>query len=448
MRWNAKSPPQWEWDHLFFNTNPTENSKLQSPNWTGEANQEISFELFDASGSNGCSGSELIHASSSRTTKSASINSSSNMGSKTSIFTFESSQDDSSGKQELSKEELVETSHAPEPSSVSGEPLLTLKLGKRLYFEDVCPGSDSKNISFSKDSMSSLSSGKKCKSNDQSIQYPCCQVEGCGLDLSSAKNYHRKHRVCESHSKSPKVVVAGLELRFCQQCSRFHGLLEFDEKKRSCRRRLSDHNARRRKPLPEVVQSSQSALSSVPCERRQQMSPFAFSRTATSIACQDIHNSELSQTKDFLMKPAKANTEIPSIVTMLSNDSNISFTSKDIATKNINLGIEDSLNSSDPNTAKDFHRALSLLSTTNSWGSYEGKSISLEHSSHTSATQPATHAVSQRLPLSSLEYWHSDQPLNSNTWISYSNSDDNGRFHEFQLFREPFESGFPYDQLD
>nr|KYP52932.1 Squamosa promoter-binding-like protein 12 [Cajanus cajan] len=378
MRWNAKSPPQWEWDHLFFNTNPTENSKLQSPNWTGEANQEISFELFDASGSNGCSGSELIHASSSRTTKSASINSSSNMG------------------------------------------------------------SDSKNISFSKDSMSSLSSGKKCKSNDQSIQYPCCQVEGCGLDLSSAKNYHRKHRVCESHSKSPKVVVAGLELRFCQQCSRFHGLLEFDEKKRSCRRRLSDHNARRRKPLPEVVQS----------KRRQQMSPFAFSRTATSIACQDIHNSELSQTKDFLMKPAKANTEIPSIVTMLSNDSNISFTSKDIATKNINLGIEDSLNSSDPNTAKDFHRALSLLSTTNSWGSYEGKSISLEHSSHTSATQPATHAVSQRLPLSSLEYWHSDQPLNSNTWISYSNSDDNGRFHEFQLFREPFESGFPYDQLD
>jgi hypothetical protein len=30
-------------------------------------------------------------------------------------------------------------------------------------------------------------------------------------------------------------------------CQRFHGLSEFDEKKKSCRRRLSDHNARRRK---------------------------------------------------------------------------------------------------------------------------------------------------------------------------------------------------------
>ncbi|KAL2343465.1 hypothetical protein Fmac_004750 [Flemingia macrophylla] len=422
MEWNAKSAPQWEWEHLFFNTKLTENSKLQSPNWTGEANQETNFELFDASGGSGCSGSELAHASSSRISKSASINSSSNVGSKTSLFTFESSQDDSSDKKE-SKEDPVKTSHAPEPASVSGEPLLTLKLGKRLYFEDVFPGSDSKNISFSKDSLSSLITGKKCKSNGQSIQYPCCQVEGCGLDLSSAKDYHRKHRVCESHSKSPKVVVAGLECRFCQQCSRFHGLLEFDEKKRSCRRRLSDHNARRRKPISEAVQSSQSVLSSVPCERRQQMSPFAFSRTTTNVSCQDLRNSDLPQTKDFLMKPAKANTEIPSI--------------------------EDSIKSSDPNATKDFHRALSLLSTTNSWGSYDAKSISLEHSSHTtSATRPATQTVSQCLPLSSSDCWHSDQPLNSSMWVSYSNSDDNSRFHEFQLFREPYESGFSYNQLD
>ncbi|KAK7359372.1 hypothetical protein VNO77_01329 [Canavalia gladiata] len=448
MEWNAKSPPQWDWEHLFFNTKPTENSKLQSLNWSGEANHEINVELFDTSGGSGCSGSELIPASSSRTSKSASVNSSSNMGSKTSIFTFESSQDDSSGKKELSKEEPVETSHAPEPSSVSGEPLLTLKLGKRLYFEDVCPGSDSKNLSFSKDPISSFSTGKKCKSNGQNVQYPRCQVEGCGLDLSSAKDYHRKHRVCESHSKSPKVVVAGVERRFCQQCSRFHGLLEFDEKKRSCRRRLSDHNARRRKPLPEAVKLTHSALSSAPCEGRQQMSPFAYSSNATNLACQDIHSSKLPQTKDFLMKPAKANTEIPSIVTMLSNGSDISITSKGHATKSINLGIEDSINSSVPNAAQDFHRALSLLST-NSWGSYETKSISLEHSNHTApTTQPGIHAASQRLPPASSEYWHTDQPLNSSMWISYSNSDDNNRFHEFQLFREPYESGFPYDQLD
>ena len=48
-----------------------------------------------------------------------------------------------------------------------------------------------------------------------------CQVEGCGLDLTRVKDYHRKHRVCEAHTKSPRVIVAGQERRFCQQCSRW-----------------------------------------------------------------------------------------------------------------------------------------------------------------------------------------------------------------------------------
>ena len=223
MEWNAKSPSQWDWEHLLFcNAKATENPKLQPPDWSDEANGEINVGLLDTSGGSGCSGSELIHASSSRSSKSASINSSSNRDSKTSVFTLESSQDDSSGKKELSKEEApVENSHALEPSSGSGEPLLTLKLGKRLYFEDVCQGSGAKkNLSSSEAPMPTLSTGKKCKSNGQNVQFPRCQVEGCGLDLSSAKDYHRKHRVCECHSKSPKVVIAGLERRFCQQCSR------------------------------------------------------------------------------------------------------------------------------------------------------------------------------------------------------------------------------------
>lgn len=49
------------------------------------------------------------------------------------------------------------------------------------------------------------------------------------------------------HAKAPKVVVLGLEQRFCQQCSRFHSVSEFDESKRSCRKRLAGHNERRRK---------------------------------------------------------------------------------------------------------------------------------------------------------------------------------------------------------
>ncbi|KAL4015090.1 hypothetical protein IC575_027319 [Cucumis melo] len=74
-----------------------------------------------------------------------------------------------------------------------------------------------------------------------------CQAEGCNADLSQAKHYHRRHKVCEFHSKASTVITAGLTQRFCQQCSRFHVVGEFDNGKRSCRKRLADHNRRRRK---------------------------------------------------------------------------------------------------------------------------------------------------------------------------------------------------------
>jgi hypothetical protein len=49
---------------------------------------------------------------------------------------------------------------------------------------------------------------------------PSCAVDGCKADLSRCRDYHRRHKVCEAHSKTPLVVVAGREMRFCQQCSR------------------------------------------------------------------------------------------------------------------------------------------------------------------------------------------------------------------------------------
>lgn len=49
---------------------------------------------------------------------------------------------------------------------------------------------------------------------------PRCQAEGCNADLSHAKHYHRRHKVCEFHSKASTVIAAGLTQRFCQQCSR------------------------------------------------------------------------------------------------------------------------------------------------------------------------------------------------------------------------------------
>uniref|UniRef100_A0A7N0UN81 SBP-type domain-containing protein n=1 Tax=Kalanchoe fedtschenkoi TaxID=63787 RepID=A0A7N0UN81_KALFE len=78
----------------------------------------------------------------------------------------------------------------------------------------------------------------------------CCQADKCGADLAVAKQYHRRHKVCEAHAKAQVVLLAGIRQRFCQQCSRFHEVSEFDESKRSCRRRLAGHNERRRKHSP------------------------------------------------------------------------------------------------------------------------------------------------------------------------------------------------------
>ncbi|EOA36745.1 hypothetical protein CARUB_v10012577mg [Capsella rubella] len=88
---------------------------------------------------------------------------------------------------------------------------------------------------------------KKVRSGSPGGNYPMCQVDNCTEDLSHAKDYHRRHKVCEVHSKATKALVGKQMQRFCQQCSRFHLLSEFDEGKRSCRRRLAGHNRRRRK---------------------------------------------------------------------------------------------------------------------------------------------------------------------------------------------------------
>ncbi|KAL1548652.1 squamosa promoter-binding-like protein 7 isoform X2 [Salvia divinorum] len=114
------------------------------------------------------------------------------------------------------------------------DPHLTcLKLGKRHYFGDLSPPPPPFSLI------------KRPKVGPSSL--PRCQVEGCQAVLLNAKDYHRRHKVCQMHAKAPKVVLLGIDQRFCQQCSRFHAVGEFDDTKRSCRRRLAGHNERRRK---------------------------------------------------------------------------------------------------------------------------------------------------------------------------------------------------------
>ncbi|KAK9751186.1 hypothetical protein RND81_02G248400 [Saponaria officinalis] len=104
------------------------------------------------------------------------------------------------------------------------------------------------------DSFSSpAGSSKRARTPSSGGQMVSCLVDGCNADLSKCRDYHRRHKVCEMHSKTPRVTIGGHEQRFCQQCSRFHSLGEFDDGKRSCRKRLEGHNRRRRKPQPEPL---------------------------------------------------------------------------------------------------------------------------------------------------------------------------------------------------
>ncbi|KAJ0914210.1 putative transcription factor SBP family [Helianthus annuus] len=133
--------------------------------------------------------------------------------------------------------------------------MMCLKLGKRHYCDDMVAESSStastKRGKLPYEAVATavttvntrwpVSTGVRVASTTR------CQVEGCHVALGNVKEYYRRHKVCEIHSKAPKVVVSGLLQRFCQQCSRFHDVTEFDDTKRSCRRRLQGHNLRRRK---------------------------------------------------------------------------------------------------------------------------------------------------------------------------------------------------------
>lgn len=120
-----------------------------------------------------------------------------------------------------------------------------------------------------------------------------CQVYGCNKDLSSSKDYHKRHKVCELHSKTAKVIVNGIEQRFCQQCSRFHLLAEFDDGKRSCRKRLAGHNERRRKPQVGIHSGRSGRM-------LQSYNDSRFQGT-TSFICQDILPSGFLQPEKYGM---------------------------------------------------------------------------------------------------------------------------------------------------
>ncbi|CAN4091681.1 unnamed protein product [Withania somnifera] len=83
-----------------------------------------------------------------------------------------------------------------------------------------------------------------------------CQVPDCEADISELKGYHKRHRVCLHCANATAVVLDGHNKRYCQQCGKFHILSDFDEGKRSCRRKLERHNNRRRRKATDSSKTS------------------------------------------------------------------------------------------------------------------------------------------------------------------------------------------------
>ncbi|XP_074303321.1 squamosa promoter-binding-like protein 2 isoform X2 [Silene latifolia] len=435
MESHARNPFMYDLENLvMFSTKVGESPKtLQFVESEIERMEAFEAGSFYSSGghSDGGTGSDLGYASSSRSSKTASDHSSTDREIKETNFSLETNdcfQQDLGRKRELAKSELGRTSPTVESSAVSGESLIALELCNRTYFEDKSRAGNVKNND---------SSAKKSKSSSLSLEMSRCQVEGCNVNLSSAKEYHKKHRVCESHAKCPLVVINGHERRFCQQCSRFHSLSEFDQKKRSCRRRLSDHNARRRKPKPEIIQFNSMRLATSLYEGRNQLN-FGFNQApmlhTRPGSWDNIRDSKVVQEKPGLFNLVKGGTngspytydELQTPVTKTAPVSTHFLPPKGEPSEVYHRG---SMGPTNVDAAQEL-RALSLLSTS-TWGSCDPHQAQLDH--HTLQSFPAMDPVPLGGPPVSSDFWISDQQAGSG---------HGSQTPSFQLFKAPNEASY------
>ncbi|KAL6977926.1 hypothetical protein U1Q18_026712 [Sarracenia purpurea var. burkii] len=456
MDWNSKTPSEWDWENLaLFSCKAVEIPKqVQLTSHEIEEDGAENGSLYSSAGA-GFSGSDLGYHSSSKSSISASPDSSLKKGMKT-FSTVDGLSKVYCQKEEFSGVDDNGNFSTLGASENSGDPMIGLKLGKRTYFEDMCAASTSKNTSFSVVPTDAVgTTTKKPRASYHSTQNPRCQVEGCNLDLKSAKDYHRRHRICENHSKSPRVIVAGMERRFCQQCSR-----QFDDKKRSCRRRLSDHNARRRRPRPEAIHFNSVRASSLNGDGRHQMN-FLLNRDPTPVphhTWQNACNLKIAQSRDSLSIPAKtagidiqphlSSNDIPNSISMLRLDSERISSFHSATPRVLYHDLVPPAITSNLDVAPELRRALSLLST-NSWGFNEPEPTSLEHFiqvNQSSAAQPMMHAEPQNVALaSSSQYMRVEQPTAMSRVHSLGfHSNGNSQFQEFQFIKAPYDSGCFY----
>ncbi|KAJ7945684.1 Squamosa promoter binding-like protein [Quillaja saponaria] len=211
-----------------------------------------------------------------------------------------------------------------------------------------------KDSGISKMASSTSGSSKRARAVNNGNQTVSCLVDGCNSDLSDCRDYHRRHKVCELHSKTPQVTIAGQKQRFCQQCSRFHSLGEFDEGKRSCRKRLDGHNRRRRKPQPEPFTRSGGFLSNY---QGTQLLPFSSSHVYPSTALVNpawagvvnsdadarLHNNQHQHVHLVDKQNLFIGSSSSSDSTSFKEGKHFSFLQEDIATTNSHIPLQASI---------------------------------------------------------------------------------------------------------
>uniref|UniRef100_A0A7N0TM66 SBP-type domain-containing protein n=1 Tax=Kalanchoe fedtschenkoi TaxID=63787 RepID=A0A7N0TM66_KALFE len=453
--WDTRSSLQFDWENLvLLDTKGVEvPSKLNSSVWGNDQDgAERHSHTCDFRSISGIFGSDAAHVSS-ISSKSTSVDSPS-LGKTSIISAFNESRLTSIAVEFAKPKETAASSMSLEASVGSVEPMIGLKLGKRTYFEDFCSGSHAKILSVSDKPLSSEST-RRSRSSHQTMQSLRCQVEGCNLDLSGSKEYHRKHRICESHSKYPKVTVGGLERRFCQQCSRFHDLSEFDEKKRSCRKRLSDHNARRRKPRSETSRFN--------LDGRLQVGFFlntsTYLQARPALSPWDTCGSKFTLTRDYSpsSKSRAAGSDhhqyllgngISNTVSMLSY-SNDGSPTKSSTFEVLDYGVEECTAPANRVAAQDPRSALSLLSSNGS-GSCNSDPVPVYHQPNNNVLQQQSviHGVLQSASLVSPQPWGIGQrPSDSPTPLADYLSSDSYHLSQYKLWNGNFGPGFGDNQL-
>jgi len=151
MDWNSKTASEWDWEKLAgFSSKSADIPELVQP-----SNHEIEGDggvdngsVYSSGGGGGFSGSDLGHGSSSRSSISASADSSAKEGSKR-YGVVDEFPKDLTERKEWSRVDNTGNFPSLGASVSSGEPIIGLKQGKQTFSEDLHAGSTTKTSTIS-----------------------------------------------------------------------------------------------------------------------------------------------------------------------------------------------------------------------------------------------------------------------------------------------------------